>query len=92
VTQRDLLEQLPVPVILTDLSGTVIDMNPAAERRLGLLRIGAAGRTLEAVLSHTPVPVRFETAPVEGRRGVVARFVVLEPGVEKTEPETASAA
>jgi PAS domain-containing protein len=78
VAQRDLIDHLPFGVVLADRFGAVIDVNPAAERRLGMLRRDALGRALEAVLAFAPPGTPVETTGVEVRGREVARFALLD--------------
>lgn len=78
VAQRDIIPHLPFGVVLADGQGAVIDVNPAAEELLGVPRLEALGRALEAVISRAPLEVRIEISNVRGRSGESARFALLE--------------
>lgn len=78
VAQRDIIQHLPFGVVLGDGQGVVIDVNPAAEELLGIPRVDALGRALEAVISRAPLDVRIEVSSVRGRGGESARFALLE--------------
>ncbi len=78
IAQRDLIDHLPFGVVLADRFGAVIDVNPAAERRLGMLRRDALGRALEAVLVFAPPGTPIEITGVEVRGREIARFALLD--------------
>jgi len=78
VAQRDIIQHLPFGVVLADDQGAVIDVNPAAEELLGVPRMDALGRALEAVISRAPLELRIEISNVRGRSGESARFALLE--------------
>ena len=79
VSQHDLIEHLPFGVLLTDRRGTVIDVNPAAERRLGLSEAQALGRNLESVLANADAALRFESVPVGSAGREAGQLVLLDP-------------
>ncbi len=60
VTQHDLLSQLPTPLILTDLTGRVIEINPAAQNRLCIGKADALDRDIEALLEGAALTPEFE--------------------------------
>jgi len=92
VAQRDIIQHLPFGVVLADDQGTVIDVNPAAEELLGVPRMEALGRALEAVISRAPLELRIEVSNVRGRSGESARFALLEaPKAPAPTAEPASA-
>jgi PAS domain-containing protein len=79
VSQHDLIRQLPLGVILTDRRGVVIDVNPAAERRLCVSQARGVGRTLDAILSEVGGLVRAEVVPIFSREGEVGQLVLIDP-------------
>jgi PAS domain-containing protein len=79
VSQHDLIEHLPFGVLLTDRRGTVIDVNPAAERRLGIPEARALGRTLEAVVASADAALRIESVPVRSAGREAGQLVLLDP-------------
>jgi PAS domain-containing protein len=86
VTQHDLIQQLPLGVILTDRRGVVIDLNPAAERRLCVSLPRAVGRSLDAVLSEAESDARAELVPVFSQHREVGQLVLIDPpGKERGE-------
>jgi len=78
IAQRDLIDHLPFGVVLADRSGAVIEVNPAAQRRLGMRRSEALGRALEAVLAFAPPRTPVEITRVELRGREMARFALLD--------------
>lgn len=78
VSQQDLLSQLPLPVLLTDLQGTVIAVNPEAEHRLGIPTREAIGRTLEAVLDRTESDLHPNIWPLRSHGRDSGQLVLLE--------------
>lgn len=89
IAQRDLIDHLPFGVVLADRFGAVIDVNPAAERRLGMRHRDALGRALEAVLAFVPPGTPVEITGVEVRGREIARFALLDlpaPGARLLAP------
>jgi PAS domain-containing protein len=60
ISQHDLVSHIPTPLILTDLDDRVIEINPSAQLRLGLGRLEALDRNLDAILESAPDPPDFE--------------------------------
>ena len=83
VSQHDLIEHLPIGVILTDRRGVVIDLNPAAERRLGLAEEQAVGRNLDAILAESEHEVQAEIASIFSRDHEAGQLVVLDPPAKR---------
>ncbi|MDJ0847089.1 MAG: histidine kinase N-terminal 7TM domain-containing protein [Myxococcota bacterium] len=79
ISQHDLIEQLPIGVVLTDRAGTVIDVNPAAERLLGISEATAVGRTLDAILSKAEDDVDAEITPIFSSDREAGQLVLIEP-------------
>lgn len=79
VSQHALIEQLPVGVILTDRHGVVLDLNPAAEHRLGVSEAAAVGRSLDAVLSAAGEAVRADVTPVFSGDREAGQLVLIDP-------------
>jgi PAS domain-containing protein len=79
ISHHQLLEHLPLGVILTDRSNVVVDLNPAAELRLGISEAKAIGRTLEAVLSQTGKNVQANLTPVFSGDSEAGQLVLLDP-------------
>ena len=69
VDQRDLMRHLQIGLVVADASGAVIDLNPAAERCLGITHAQALDRNLDAVLARLAheVPVEIQPILVGGR-------------------------
>ena len=63
ISQHDLIEQLPIGVVLTDRAGTVIDVNPAAERLLGVSEASVSrltrGRTIDPESKEGELAILF---------------------------------
>jgi PAS domain-containing protein len=79
ISQRELLQQLPIGVLLTDRRGTVQSLNPAAERRLGVRADQAVGRNLDAVLESAADPPGFEAVPLRSFESAAGQVVLLDP-------------
>jgi PAS domain-containing protein len=79
ISQHDLIEQFPIGVILTNRRGVVIDVNPAAERRLGISEATAVGRTLDAIFSEAADDVQAEIAPLRFQERETGQLVLIEP-------------
>lgn len=60
VTQHDLLSQLPTPLILTDLTGRVTEINPAAQNCLCIAKADALDRNIEALLEAADLAPQFD--------------------------------
>jgi PAS domain-containing protein len=78
VSQQDLLSQLPLPALLADRRGTVIAVNPEAERWLGIPTREAMGRTLDAVLDRTESGLHANTSPLRSHGREAGQLVLLE--------------
>jgi PAS domain-containing protein len=79
VSQHDLIEQLPFGLLLTDRRGTVLDVNAAAQRRLGIPEARALGRNVESVLAHTDAALTAEIVPVRSGGREAGQLVLLDP-------------
>jgi PAS domain-containing protein len=79
VSHADLVTQLPIPLLLTDRRGAVMQLNPAAERRLGISEEHALGRSLDAVLAGAGEPLDWDTTPVRCRSREIGQIVHLDP-------------
>jgi PAS domain-containing protein len=79
ITQHDLIEQLPIGVILADRQGTVVDLNPAAEQRLGISEAKALGRALDAVLASAADDLRAEVSPIRAGGREAGQLVLIDP-------------
>lgn len=79
LARGELLDHLPLGVVMADRSGMVFDVNPYAEMALALARAEAIGRSLDAILAEVPASYRVEISEVELVSRVVARFAFLHP-------------
>ena len=79
VSQHDLMQQLPIGVMLTDRTGVVIGVNPAAERRIGVIEAHAIGRNLEAVVADSGPEVRLEISPILSGGREAGQLVLIDP-------------
>jgi PAS domain-containing protein len=79
VSQHDLIEHLPFGLLLTDRRGTVIDVNPAAQRRLGVSEKQALGRNFESVLAHADAALSFQSVPLRSAGREAGQLVLLDP-------------
>jgi len=86
VSQHDLIQQLPLGVILTDRRSIVIDVNPAAERRLCVSQARTVGRALDAILSEAESHVCADIVPIFSRGREAGQLVLIDPpGKEEDE-------
>jgi PAS domain-containing protein len=79
ISQQALVRQLPLGVVLTDRGGVVLDVNPVAERRLGVSASEAVGRNFDAVIDTADADLRFEVSPVMSAGSEVGQIVLLDP-------------
>jgi PAS domain-containing protein len=79
VSHAELVTQLPTPLLLTDRRGAVVQLNPAAERRLGIAEAHALGRSLDAVLAEADQPLEWDTTPVHCGSREIGQIVLLDP-------------
>jgi PAS domain-containing protein len=79
IAQRNLIDHLPLGVVMADGSGAVFEVNPHAERALALAREDALGRALDALLAEAPPGYRVELSEVRVATRLVARFAFLYP-------------
>jgi PAS domain-containing protein len=75
-SQYELIQRLPLGVVVTDPRRTVVAVNPAAEVRLGFGEHRAIGRSLDAVLSAVRDRIRVRVCPVVSQ-GREAGYVAL---------------
>jgi PAS domain-containing protein len=57
----------------------VIDVNPAAERLLGMLEQEALGRSLDAVLARAGGSARVQITPIRALGHVAGQLAWIEP-------------
>ena len=78
-SQHDLLDALPIAVLLTDQQGTVIAANRAAEARLGIDRRDVLWRSLEAVVGDSQEDGYADTWPIVAAGRETGRVVFFDP-------------
>ena len=83
VSHAELVTQLPIPLVLTDRRGVVVQLNPTAERRLGIPEERALGRSLDAVLAECAEPPEWESTPVLCRSREVGQIALLDPSTKR---------
>jgi hypothetical protein len=77
ITQRELIHQLPLGVILADRNGSIVEMSDVAGNRLGVFEEYAVGRSVDEVLAWCePTPLRTCDLLRGGRPA--GRLVLLE--------------
>lgn len=82
-SQHELIQRLPVGIVVTDTRQTVVSLNPAAEAQLGLGARRAVGRSLRDVLSGARDRMRVRMCSVvsQGREaGAVTLLQTATPG------------
>ncbi len=79
LAQRELIDHLPLGVVMADRAGTVFAINVHAEMALALPRAEAIGRALDAIVAEAPPSYRLEQSEVLLASQVVARFAFLHP-------------
>jgi PAS domain-containing protein len=79
LSQHALVQQFPLGVVLTDRGGVVVDVNPVAERRLGVSASEAVGRNFDAVIDTADADLRFEVTPVMSAGTEAGQIVLLDP-------------
>lgn len=77
ISQRELIHQLPLGIILTDHGGTIVEMTDVAGNRLGVFEQFALGRSLEEVLAWCE-PTTYQSSDLASRGRVSGRLVVLD--------------
>lgn len=77
ISQRELVHQLPLGVIVTDRHGHIVEMSDVAGNRLGVFEEFALGRSVDEVLAWCePTPLRTSDLMRRGRPA--GRLVLLE--------------
>ena len=85
VSQAELVTQIPIPLVLADRRGVVVQLNPTAERRLGIAEERAIGRSLDAVLAECAEPLEWETSPVRCRSREVGQIALLDAPAKRSD-------
>jgi PAS domain-containing protein len=89
LSQHDFVGRLPVPVILTDLLGRVMEINPAAQHSLGTDRGEVLERNIEAILSEATGAPPFESWALVNEGREVGRIYVPCEAVDVARMEPA---
>ena len=84
LSQRELLHQLPLGVILTDRHGHVLELSDTAANRLGVFEEFALGRPIDEVLSWCE-PTSFRSTELAGSLRVVDRLDDAFEALERAE-------
>jgi PAS domain-containing protein len=79
ISQIELLTHLPVPILITDRRGTVVEANPAARGRLGLADHRTLWRAVEDVLAEASDAPDVEIWPLVSDGREAAQLVLLDP-------------
>jgi PAS domain-containing protein len=77
ISQRELIHQLPLGVILTDRHGHVVEISDTAANRLGVFEEFALGRSLDQVLAWSE-PTPMHALDVTRRGSPAGQLVLLE--------------
>lgn len=77
ISQRELMHQLPLGIILTDHRGTIVEMSDVAANRLGVFEQFALGRSLDEVLAWCE-PTPLQSTDLTSRGRVSGSLVLLE--------------
>lgn len=77
ISQRELIHQLPLGVILTDRHGHVVEISDTAGNRLGVFEEFALGRSLDQVLAWSE-PTPMHTLDLTRRGSPAGQLVLLE--------------
>lgn len=70
IAQAAVVDAMPDPMLVIDRRGRLVDLNPAAERLLGLTLVDASGRLLEELLAPWPELCRRAASLGEGKSEV----------------------
>jgi len=77
ISQRELMHQLPLGIVLTDHGGTIVEMSDVAGNRLGVFEQFALGRSLDEVLAWCE-PTPYQSIDLTNRGRVSGRLVLLD--------------
>jgi hypothetical protein len=94
-SQLNLVNHLPVPILIADRYGTVIDVNSEARGRIGLGVHRMLWRRIDEVLREIPGQLEPEVWPLVARGREIGQLVLLDPpakadSLEAESPETCS--
>jgi hypothetical protein len=88
ISQLNLVTHLPVPILIADRYGTVIDVNPEARARIGLAMDRMLWRRIDEVMCGIPGQSEPEVWPLVARGRETGQLVLLDtPG--KADPDEA---
>ena len=87
ISQLNLVTHLPVPILIADRYGTVIDANPEARARIGLAAHRTLWRKVDDVLREIPGQTEPETWPLVDRGREAGQLVLLESPFKADPPE-----
>ncbi len=85
ISQLNLVTHLPVPILVADRYGTVIDANPEAHARIGWTAHRTLWRRIDDVLREIPGQPEPETWPLVAKGREVGQLVLLDSPF-KTDP------
>lgn len=91
-SQLNLVTHLPVPILIADRYGTVIDVNPEARARIGLHRHRTLWRRIDDVLREIPGQPESEVWPLVAGGRETGQLVLLDPRSKTDSPDTGRAA
>jgi PAS domain-containing protein len=83
--QLDLVHHLPVPMLIANRKGIVIDSNPAARALLGLTAQRALWRDVDEVLSQIDGSIESERWPILSQGHEAAQLVLLDAPLKPSE-------
>jgi hypothetical protein len=88
ISKLNLVTHLPVPILIADRYGTVIDVNPDARGRIGLTLDRMLWRRIDDVLRDIPGQPEPQVWPLVARGRETGQLVLLDPLV-KADPHEA---
>jgi PAS domain-containing protein len=88
-SQHELIQRLPVGVVVMDPRRTVVAVNSAAEVQMGIAEQRAIGRSLESLLSRARDGLRIRMRPVISQGREAGFVALLEAGASRAKPEGA---
>ena len=88
ISQLNLVTHLPVPILITDRYGTVIDVNPDARAHIGMTVHRMLWRRIDEVLRDIPGQPEPDVWPLVARGREIGQIVLLDPP-GKADPDAA---